>query len=51
VYILDATNLSNNNIYQIIKTKQYNCLYIKGKTQKEILNVFEFNKKQEKTLF
>jgi ferrochelatase len=51
VYILDGTNLSTNNIYHIIKTKQYNCLYIKGKTPNQILEILEFNKKQETTLF
>lgn len=51
VYILDGTNLSTDNIYHIIKTKQYNCLYIKGKSPSEILEILEFNKKQETTLF
>lgn len=51
IFILDGTNLSINDIYQIIKTKQYNCLYIKGKTKDDILEILEFNKKQETTLF
>ena len=51
IFILDATDLLHNNIYDIIKNKSFNCLYIKGKNLNEIKNILESNKIEEKTLF